>query len=88
MVVCGALLRREVGAALAAARGNDGAAGAGAHAGAEAVLTSAAAVIRLESPLRHGKLLELGATASGGASPVPGLHNLPGQRPSRREWCS
>lgn len=62
------LLRREAGATLAATRGNDGAAGAGAHAGAEAVLAGAAAVVGLESPLRHGKLLELGATASGCAT--------------------
>src|SRR5690606_1978820 len=44
----------ELGAALGAAGVQDAAAGAGAHAGAEAVLLGAAAVVRLERALAHG----------------------------------
>jgi len=48
---------RDLGAALAATRGEDGAAGAGAHPRAEAVVLGPAAVVRLESPLAHDGLL-------------------------------
>lgn len=44
----------ETCAALAATRRKDGAAGAGAHALAEAVHLGATAVVRLEGPLAHG----------------------------------
>lgn len=46
-------LRRQFGAALATAGGQDGAAGTGAHTKAEAVLLGPTAVIRLKSPLAH-----------------------------------
>ena len=55
---------RELGAALAAAGGQDGAAGAGAHAQAEAVRLGAATVVRLEGALAHEILLRLGARIS------------------------
>ena len=44
-------LSGELSATLLATSGDDGAAGAGAHAGAEAVLASATAVVRLEGTL-------------------------------------
>ena len=47
------VLRGELGAALAAASGQNGAAGAGTHAETEAVHLGAAAVVRLESSLAH-----------------------------------
>jgi hypothetical protein len=47
---------RQLGAALTATRGKDGATGAGPHAGAEAVRTTAAPVARLERALAHGTL--------------------------------
>lgn len=46
-------LSRQLGAALATAGGQDGAAGTGAHTKAEAVLLGPTAVIRLKSPLAH-----------------------------------
>ena len=50
---------RELGAALAAAAGEDGTAGAGAHAQAEAVRLGAATVVRLEGALAHEVLRRL-----------------------------
>ena len=60
-VRCGQHRRRsggELGAALAAASGQDRAAGAGAHTKTEAVGLRAAAVVRLEGALAHGALQE------------------------------
>jgi len=66
---------RELGAALAPARGQDGATGPGAHAQPEAVGLGATAVVRLEGALAHGKgsLSKVGAApagCSGGAGVV------------------
>jgi hypothetical protein len=47
----------QLGATLAAAITEDGAAGAGAHAKAEAVLLGTTAVVRLESTLAHDAVL-------------------------------
>src|SRR5664280_3059315 len=47
---------RQLGAALTATRGQDGATGAGPHAGTEAVRAAAAPVTRLERALAHGTL--------------------------------
>ena len=47
-------LSGELSATLLATSGDDGAAGAGVHAGTEAVLACTTAVVGLESPLRHG----------------------------------
>ncbi len=49
-------LRRELGAALAAACVEDGATGAGAHTGTETVLLGATTVVGLESALAHSVL--------------------------------
>ena len=72
-VRCGQHRRRsggELGAALAAASREDGTAGAGAHAKAEAVGLRATAVVRLEGALAHGG----SPRTSGGASPAtPGI---------------
>ena len=57
-------LGREALATLVAAGREDCAAGAGAHAQAEAVLLAAAAVIRLESPLGHVEHSETSVRAS------------------------
>lgn len=48
-------LSREFGATLTTASGQNGASGAGAHAKAEAVHLGAAAVVRLERSLAHGR---------------------------------
>src|SRR5450759_665869 len=47
---------RQLGAALTATRGQDGATGAGPHAGTESVRATAAPVTRLERALAHGAL--------------------------------
>src|SRR5487761_2162504 len=47
---------RQLGAALTATRGQDGATGAGPHAGTEAVRTTTTPVARLERALAHGTL--------------------------------
>src|SRR5450756_2942721 len=47
---------RQLGAALTATRGQDGATGAGPHAGTEAVRAAAAPIARLERALAHGTL--------------------------------
>jgi len=51
---CTLMLCRKFGATLGTASSQDGAAGAGAHTKAEAVLLGTTAVIRLKSPLAHG----------------------------------
>ena len=51
---------RQLAAALAAAGGDDGAAGAGAHAQPEAVRLGPAAVVRLEGALAHGRTPSVG----------------------------
>ena len=58
-------LRGQLRAALAAASCNDCAAGAGAHACAEAVHLGAAAVVGLKSTLAHKKLREICACGTG-----------------------
>jgi len=73
-------LGSELGTALAAARGNDGAAGTGVHAGTEAVLACTTAVIRLESPLRHGGVLLAIYAAASGAHRMMRCVRLPGKR--------
>lgn len=52
----GSTLRRQLRAALAAARRENRSAGTGAHTQAEAVRLSALAVVRLVGPLAHGSL--------------------------------
>jgi len=56
---------RELGAALAAAAGEDGTAGARAHAQAEAVRLGATAVVRLEGALAHEDLRLLASARRG-----------------------
>ena len=60
---------RQLAAALAAAGGDDGAAGAGAHAQPEAVRLGATAVVRLEGALAHGRGSKIGGSRcrTGGA---------------------
>ena len=52
-------LGAELGATLATAGGQNCSTSTGAHAGTEAVVLSATAVVRLESALGHFKLLKL-----------------------------
>ena len=68
------MLSRKLGASLAAARRQDGAAGAGAHAKAEAVLLGTTAVIRLKGPLAHCD------------TPERSWHALPLQQGGRTDW--
>lgn len=72
-------LRAQLRAALLAARGDDGAAGTGTHAGAEAVLTGTAAVVGLVSPLGHGVLLRRSRTARGHRRDAPAPSRVKGR---------
>ena len=72
------MLGRKLGASLAAARRQDGAAGAGAHAKAEAVLLGTTAVVRLERALAHGVLPWSGADrAASRVGRADGLDDVP-----------
>lgn len=68
------MLGRKLDAALAAARRQNGAAGAGAHAKTEAVLLGTTAVIRLKGPLAHCD------------TPERSWHALPLQQGGRTDW--
>src|SRR4051794_12762674 len=72
---------RELGATLAAARGEDASAGAGTHTQAEAVGLRPAAVVRLERTLAHGDLLRCWCVPPGGVE--VGHHRTPA--PPRRD---
>src|SRR5690606_3446952 len=69
----------ELGAALGAAAVEDGAAGAGAHAGAEAVLLGATTVVRLERALAHGSPRSWARTCPSRWSVVCCTDGMPGR---------
>lgn len=73
---------RQLGAALAAAIGEDRAAGTGAHAKAEAVLLGATTVVRLESTLAHVGILTGVGPFNGHRSPTTRISFMGTRQPS------
>ena len=64
---------RQLGAALAPAVGQDGAAGTSAHAQTEAVLTGTTTVVGLVRTLAHEWFLTQGVESSQAIAPLPGI---------------